>query len=93
MKTKKTTLISTETHEALTIRLKFRAQPRPNPALCEECAPAAPLLTPEEAAPLANLSVRAVCRLVEDGLIHFKETPDGLLLVCLSNLRGRSLNA
>lgn len=89
MKTKKTTLLYTETHEALSVRLNFGAQPRRAPVLCEVCAAQSPLLTPEEAAPRAGLSVRAVCRLVEDGLLHFKEMPDGLLLVCPSNLNGR----
>lgn len=93
MKTKKTTLIFTETHEALSVRLNLGAQPHRPSLLCEVCATETPLLTPEEAAPRAGLSVRAVYRLVEDGLLHFKETPDGLLLVCPANLYGRGPNA
>lgn len=89
MKTKKTTLIATETHESLSVRLNSREQARRARVSCEECEAEAPLLTPEEAALLAGLSVRAINRLVEEGLIHFKETPGGLLLVCLSNLDGR----
>ncbi len=56
-------------------------------------AAAARMLTPEEAAPAAGVSVRPAYRLVEDGLIHFKETPDGLLLVCLNKLNGRGPDA
>lgn len=90
MKTKKTTVIAHETHEELTVRLYRRAQPHQVSDRCAVCGPGVPLLTPEEAAPLAGLSVRALYRLVEAGLIHFKETPDGLLLVCPGNLDGRS---
>lgn len=86
MKTKKTTLIATETHESLSVRLNSPAQARHACVLCEVCESEMPMLTPEEAAPLAGLSVRAINRLVEDGSIHFKETPDGLLLVCLNNV-------
>jgi hypothetical protein len=93
MKTKKTTVISHETHEELRVRLYRHAQTRHDFGWCTECAPGAPLLTPEEAAPVAGLSVRALYRLVEDGLIHFKETPDGLLLVCLGKLAGRGPDA
>ena len=89
MKTKKTTLIATETHESLSVRLNSRTQARRPLVLCEECETDVPLLTPEEAALLAGLSVRAINRLVEDGSIHFKETPDGLLLVCLNNIERR----
>jgi hypothetical protein len=84
MKTTKKTLIATETHEAVSIRLNFRTPARPE--RCAVCATAQPMLTPEEAARLAGLSVRAVCRLVEASRVHFAETPDGLLLVCPSAL-------
>lgn len=91
MKTKKTTLISTETRESLSIRLNTRARARRARVMCEECEAEVPMLTPEEAAPPSGLSVRSINRLVEDGSIHFKETPDRLLLVCPNNLDGRRL--
>lgn len=90
MKTKRTKLISTETHEALIIRLNVRAQRCFAPVWCEECAAEALLLTPDEAAALAGLSVRAIYRMIEEKQIHFKETPDGPLLVCLRNLQERT---
>lgn len=90
MKIKKTTLIATETDETLSVRLNLRAQPRSAQAWCEECAAKVPMLTPEEAAPLVGLSVRAIYRLVEDGLVHFQETSNQALIVCLNNLQGRN---
>ena len=90
MKTKKTTLISTETHETLSLRLNARERTGPTCVLCEECEAETPMLIPEDAALLVGLSVRAINRLVEEGSIHFKETPDGLLLVCLNNLERRT---
>jgi hypothetical protein len=55
-------------------------------AWCGECAGRVPLFTLEEAARRARLSERAVYRKVEAGEIHFVETPEGALLVCLDSL-------
>jgi hypothetical protein len=93
MKTKKTTRILQETHEALSVRHSISRQPRTAPVWCEECAGQVPLVAPEEATRRAGLSVRAICRLVEAGLIHFRETPDGLLLVCPDSIAGRNADA
>ena len=90
MKTKKRTLIVQETHEVLSVRRIVDAPPRRAPAWCRECAGEVPLLTPEEAALATGVGARAVYRLVEAGLIHFQETPDGLLLVCPNKLKERS---
>lgn len=86
MKTKKTTLIATETHESLSVRLNVQAREPRSRVLCDECEAEVPLFTPEEAAPLVGLSVRALNRLVEEGAIHFKEIPGGLLLICLDGI-------
>ena len=71
-----------ETHEVWVIR-------KPRPArfsFCSECAAEAQMLTPEEAAGLARLSLRSIYRWVEDGRLHFTETPDGKLFICLNSL-------
>ena len=44
------------------------------------------MLTPEQAAAVAGVTVRAVNRRVEDGSVHFLETADGRLLVCVNSL-------
>ena len=92
MKTKRTTVISHETHEELRVSLYRRAAPQQVLDWCSACTPVAPLLPPHDAAQLAGVSVRALYRLVEDGRIHFKETPDGLLLVCVNNIDGGTFN-
>lgn len=35
---------------------------------------------------VAGISSRTIHRLVESGAVHFTETPEGVLLVCLSSL-------
>jgi RNA polymerase sigma factor (sigma-70 family) len=44
------------------------------------------MFTPEEAAAAAGINTRELYRLIEEGLLHFIETPGGTLLVCLSQL-------
>ena len=82
MKTRKT-VITSESHELLVIRQLPAGAAR---AWCPGCAAEVWMLRPGEAALLAGLSARAVYRLAEAGLVHFAETPDGLLLVCPSLL-------
>jgi putative AbiEi antitoxin of type IV toxin-antitoxin system len=54
------------------------------PAWCPECA--GQVITPQEAVAVAGISSRAIHRLVESGAVHFTETPEGVLLICLSSL-------
>jgi len=56
-------------------------------AWCATCARPVPMVTPQQAAVIARVSVRAVNRSVETGDIHFIETRDGFLLVCLNSVR------
>jgi hypothetical protein len=44
------------------------------------------MVTPEEAALLTGASLRAVCRQVEAGQLHFRETAHGQLFICLDSL-------
>jgi predicted site-specific integrase-resolvase len=44
------------------------------------------MLRPEEAAHIARISPRLIYQWVEAGRLHFKETPDGSLFVCLASL-------
>ena len=55
-------------------------------AWCPACGSEAPMFTPEQAAAMARVTVRAVNRRVEDGSVHFLETADGRLLVCVNSL-------
>ena len=47
------------------------------------------MLTPEQAAAVAGVTVRAVNRRVEDGSVHFLETADGRLLLCADSVSQR----
>ena len=86
MKTKRTTRIFTETHEVLSVRRHAYAPQRRVIVMCEECASTVPLIALEEAMAVAGVSALAIYRMAEAGLIHFRESPEGLVLVCLDSL-------
>ena len=55
-------------------------------AWCAQCAADVRMVTADEAAAVTHVSSRTIYALVEDGKIHFTETPAGSLLVCLDSL-------
>jgi hypothetical protein len=57
-------------------------------ALCERCGREVQMFTPGQAALISGLSAREVYHRVEGGDVHFTETVEGLLLVCLDSLLG-----
>ena len=71
-----------ETHEVWVIRKRTH---RP-PVWCLDCAGQPQMLTAEEAARLSGLSLRAICRSIEAGGVHFLETADGGVFVCPASL-------
>jgi predicted site-specific integrase-resolvase len=44
------------------------------------------MVTPEEASRLRNVSTRGIYRWVEEGSLHYLESQDGLLFVCVKSL-------
>jgi hypothetical protein len=48
------------------------------------------MVGPEEAAAFAGLSQRAIFHMIESSQLHFTETPDGGLLICVNSLLGRT---
>lgn len=57
------------------------------PPLCAVCSTGdAFMVTPEQAAVIARVSVRVIFRWVESGAIHFVEGADGSLGICLRSL-------
>lgn len=63
-----------------------RQQKNTAPEVCQQCPTAiASLVTPDEAAMVTGKSTRAIYRWVEEGIIHFRETTTGSLLVCLNS--------
>jgi hypothetical protein len=53
---------------------------------CASCDREVRMLTPQDAAAVANVHTRLVYQWVESGLVHFSEAPDGLLLICVNSL-------
>jgi hypothetical protein len=82
VKTTRTIEISVETDEFFVIKRVGS----PVVVGCPQCAEAASMMTPEEAARLTGLSCREISRRVEVGLVHFSETADGLLFICINSL-------
>jgi hypothetical protein len=65
--------------------LRFRKPALSLPTTCPECGEGSLMLSPDSAAKISALEVRAICRLVEAGAIHFTEGDAGLL-VCLTSV-------
>lgn len=55
-------------------------------AWCSDCGAEVLMLTPQQAAAITQVSVREVNRSIEARRVHFLETPDRQLLVCLNSL-------
>lgn len=53
---------------------------------CEACGAAARLVGLDEAAAASGQSQRQLVRRLEDGTLHFTESPRGRLLICLNSL-------
>ena len=53
---------------------------------CTDCGEQVAMLTPDQAALIANVSSRTIYRRVEAGEMHYTETAEGFLLVCANSL-------
>lgn len=72
-----------EIHERLILRTASGSQP----ALCDECSVRdAIMLSPEQAATVTGIPERQIYQRVEAGAVHYKEAPNGKLIVCLKTL-------
>lgn len=81
-RTTKTVELTVERSE-FSVALKSR---RPTFAPCAQCGRKASFVTPSEAARASGESLRTIFRRIEAAEIHFLETPEGALLVCLDSL-------
>ena len=82
MKSRKSIVTTIETHEVWVIR-------KPQETIlsfCSDCGGEARMIEPAEAAKLARVSMRMIYRWVEEGRVHFIETPDGRLFICFDSL-------
>ena len=53
---------------------------------CPECSTITHMVTPQRAAAITGVTVRQINRLVEAERVHFVETENGLLLLCINSL-------
>jgi hypothetical protein len=60
--------------------------------ICDHCYEPSGMITPEEAAALCNVSTRTVYRWLETSAVHFTETAEGMLLLCLNSLAATVTN-
>ena len=79
-------VIETQTRQVLTLENKGAAGSNCESRWCPTCAAAVVMVPPENGIGVAGVSARAIYRLVESGKVHFAETNDGVLLICLSSL-------
>lgn len=79
---KKRTLITVETDRIILVRQSKRSPL----AWCDDCRRHVSLVTVDEAARISRTSSRTIFQRVEARKLHFVETPDGILLICLDSL-------
>lgn len=79
---RKTTRITVTTAEAWVAH----TESLPGERWCEACAASVRWVAAEQAAALASVSARAIYRAVESQQLHFTETADGRLFICLNSL-------
>ena len=79
---KKTTIVTFESRERLTIRCGAPS----TFAWCEDCGAEVLMVTPVAAAVHSGTETRAIFRGIEAGTVHFVEGENGALLVCLNSM-------
>jgi len=80
--TKRTTEITIERRRSFAARRTTKRKL----SYCPICAREGEFVTPEEAAARASVTTRTIYRWLENGKLHFIETPGGELLVCSESL-------
>lgn len=74
--------VTIETHQVWIVR-----EPKPLAQVwCAGCARTVRMVTADEAARILRQSTLNVYRMVEGGRLHYRETHEGLLLICLDSL-------
>jgi hypothetical protein len=82
VKKKRKTTIITETDRILVLNRNTGAAE----GWCDHCDDLVGMVKPEDAVALAAFRLRAVYRLLEPDKLHFIESADGLVHVCLNSL-------
>jgi hypothetical protein len=84
MRIRRRKAVIVQTHQVTTVHLTRQ----PIRAWCEPCRAEVLMLTPDEAAALAQSTVRDIYRRVEAGELHLIETGASVLRVCVNSLGG-----
>lgn len=74
--------ITFEKHEVFVLRNLKETKT----AWCKSCSQSVQMITAEKAALLANVNVRVIFRLIDEGTLHFTETKDDPVLICVQSL-------
>jgi hypothetical protein len=75
-------VVTIETDQVFVIR----GRRPPDQGWCRQCAESVRLVTTSQAASLVQVSSRLIYYWVATEKLHFDETADGLLLICLNSL-------
>ena len=81
--TKRRIEITVEKHRLIVLKRQRRSVPD----WCADCGEQVSMLTPDQAATMANVSSRTIYRRVEAGEMHYTETAEGFLLICPNSIR------
>lgn len=71
-------------------RIFVRGGSQTEQLFCKFCDAETVLIAPERAAVALNLTTREIYRRIESGKVHFIETSNGLVFICLSSLDAKS---
>lgn len=88
MKVQKDHDVATEKRRVVIINRSYLSPQK----TCDRCPEPSGMITPDETAALCNVSTRTVYRWLETGAIHFSETAEGMLLICLNSLATTAVN-
>ena len=86
MATKRRLEIRVETDEVFIVRRRAGGAR----IWCAQCERPVAMVTVDQAAVATGVTSRTIFRRVESGMLHFSETHDGRLLVCLDSVLGRA---
>lgn len=59
---------------------------------CDSCGRYVRMVTAEQAALVSGRSLRDLIRVIDNGDLHYHETPEGLLSICLDSLTGHDVS-
>ena len=79
---KRETRITIESHQVMILRRSNDARM----SWCERCGERVKMVTAEQAGIISGSTLRLVLRHVEANTVHFTETEDGRLFICLNSL-------